>query len=240
MPLLRINAVSLYQQIANQLRAEIAAGSYDPSGKLPSEAALGERFAVSRVTVRQALNGLELDGLIDRQKGKGTFVAGRRVQHGLDSIRSFHEALRSQGMAATMRILRLGLVPTPPKVEAFFRHSMSCAMLRRLHLVDGVPIAVGISYLPSAIARVSAEEAEVRPTFALITDLSGQRIAAADLALGAVSADEDIARDLRIAPRTMVLVLERASYFNDGSGAEKSTFFVRPERYRFVFSSRSP
>ena len=46
-PLLRHNATSMYEQIALQLRAEALGGAYEPSGKLPSEAQLGARFAVS-------------------------------------------------------------------------------------------------------------------------------------------------------------------------------------------------
>src|SRR5256885_11024159 len=65
-----------HRQISRQLLAEIAAGKYAPSGRLPSEAQLVERFGVSRPTAARALRDLQDQGLVERRVGSGTYVRG--------------------------------------------------------------------------------------------------------------------------------------------------------------------
>ncbi len=89
MTLVRENMTSFYRQIADTLQQEIAAGHFQRSGKSPSESTLEQRFSVSRVTVRLALKYLTEQGLVERKQGKGTYVSGRRVAHGINIMRSF-------------------------------------------------------------------------------------------------------------------------------------------------------
>ena len=73
--MLRDKAIPLYYQLETILRNKITSGDYSPARPLPSEDALAEEYEVSRITVRQALSSLEQDGLVIRQRGKGTFVS---------------------------------------------------------------------------------------------------------------------------------------------------------------------
>ena len=75
MPMLRDKAIPLYYQLETILRRKILSGDYKPETPLPSEDMLAEEYQVSRITVRQALSSLEQDGLVLRQRGKGTFVS---------------------------------------------------------------------------------------------------------------------------------------------------------------------
>lgn len=236
MSLVRDNAASLYNQIAGNLREEISAGRFEPSGRLPSEAEIGTRFGVSRVTVRLALDELNREGLIERRKGKGTFLAGRQVRHKIDTLRSFHESLKMHGLNATMRINKLGLVSTPSHIAPLL--GARCAYLERLHLVDREPIAIGCSYLPSAFCTLSHKDAARRPTYTLLTRLMKREIIRASVAIGAESASDDLAERLGIRPGAALLLMERTSFFENGACAERSTFYVRPERYRFVLGSK--
>ncbi len=67
--------IPLYYQLEIRLRKRILSGTYSPSQAFPTEKELCDEFAVSRATVRQALMALEGDGLIERHRGRGTFVA---------------------------------------------------------------------------------------------------------------------------------------------------------------------
>lgn len=235
MPLVRENATALYQQIADRLRHEIATGHFEPSGRLPSEAEIGARFDVSRVTVRLALDALDRDGLIDRRKGKGTFVAGKEVRHELNILRSFHETLRRQGLNATMRITALRMVATPSNLKPLFgARRRECLLLQRLHLIEAEPIALGRSLLPVDLAGLSRADIERRPTYAVIADLAGTPVVQAKMELGAQIAGKELASSLKTPPDAALLTMERTSYFRNGGCAEHSTFFVRPERYKFV------
>ena len=76
---------SRYQEIARQLREEVASGRYGKEGRMPSEAQLVRRFGVSRPTVARALRVLADEGLVERRAGSGTFVrsgGNNRASHG--------------------------------------------------------------------------------------------------------------------------------------------------------------
>jgi GntR family transcriptional regulator len=233
--LIRENISSLYQQIAAQLRAEIHQGQFEPTGKLPSEAALCARFGVSRVTVRLALGRLEEEGAVERKQGKGTYAAGKQLRHGLDHLRSFHESLLMQGLKAEMRLLSRDIVAAPADTASVMGDEQGrCLQVQRLHLVDGTPLAVGRSYLP---ARLTWERIEKQPAYALLLELTGQAVARADLAIKVGHADAALALALAVAEGAPLLLMERSSYFADGTCCDKSQFYIRPERYEFVIKT---
>lgn len=235
--LARENATSLYAQIATRLLEEMEAGLYEPTGRLPSEAALGERFGVSRVTVRLALDKLVGEGAVVRRQGKGSYVAGRQVRHGLDTLRSFHESLLQQGLDATMRLLQKKTAALPPEVRAHFAPSARGLFLQRLHLVDGTPVAVGESWLPHKLASFSWDEVERQPAYSLLEAKLGERPARADLAIGAQRADARLAGLLDVVEGEALLLMRRISWLASGACCDHAIFHVRPERYAFVMSS---
>jgi GntR family transcriptional regulator len=102
-----------YEEIATHLRALIA--DLPPGARLPSEAELCERFGVSRMTARQAVQQLVADRLVDRRRGAGTFVAAERVPRVLGSPLSFTASMRRRGLTASSTVLDRG--PIRPSVE---------------------------------------------------------------------------------------------------------------------------
>ncbi|WP_277965005.1 GntR family transcriptional regulator [Pseudomonas sp. RIT-To-2] len=236
MPILRDSTTSLQEQIAQQLLEEIQRGEFEPTGKLPSEAELGKRFGVSRVTVRLAVGKLCDDGVVERKQGKGTFAAAKQVRHGLDALRSFHEALLLQGLTPTMRVVGQHLQPTPEALRALFEGAAQCLCVERLHFVDGEPIALGRSYLPAQLASVVWEEVEQQPIYSILEAVTGSPVARADLAIRAQEADKALAASLGVKRGAALLVMERTSWFADERCCDRTTFHIRPERYAFVLS----
>ena len=235
--LIRKNVTSMYEQIATQLREEALAGAFEPSGKLPSESELTTRFGVSRVTVRLALGRLEESGVVERKQGKGTYVAGKQVRHALDALRSFHDSLLMQGLKPQMKLLTLERIPVPEDLATRFgKKTRHCTLLRRLHLVEGVPIALGTSYLPAKVADMGWSEAEGQPNYSILKNLDGRGVARADVAVGAQLAGRDEAKLLEVKVGSAILVMKRTSSFANGACCDYSIFHIRPERYEFVAS----
>ncbi|KAA6175483.1 GntR family transcriptional regulator [Pseudomonas veronii] len=234
--ILRDSTTSLYEQIAHRLLEEIQRGDFEPSGKLPSEAELGERFGVSRVTVRLAVGKLSDDGVVERKQGKGTFVAAKQVRHGLDALRSFHEALLLQGLKPSMQVIGHTLQPVPEALKGLFEAAHDCLLLERLHFVDDEPIALGRSHLPAELASVVWTDVEHQPIYSILESITGQAVTRADLAIRAQAADASLASTLHVKRGAALLVMERTSYFADGRCCDRTTFFIRPERYAFVLS----
>lgn len=113
---LRQGDLRLYRQMEAILREQIADGELRAGDQVPTEETLRLHYGVSRATVRQALESLERDGLIDRQAGRGTFVCGgaRAGRPAVRKLRSWEEASALADRA--QRLVRSGCAPAPPQV----------------------------------------------------------------------------------------------------------------------------
>lgn len=237
MTLVRENLTSLYRQIADTLQQEIASGMYNPSGKLPSEAALEQRFAVSRVTVRLALKHLVDHGLVERKQGKGTYATGTKVAHGINVMRSFHESLKQQGLNASMALLDKQQIAIPDTLRSLFKEGGELTAITRLHLVDDEPIAVGYSHFSVFNDALSWLEIEQQPTWALLESSAERRILYADIRIRMQFATTTLAGLLKVNKGTPLFQLERTSWFGNHTCAERSVFYIRPERYEFTWNN---
>lgn len=134
----------LYFQLRDVLLQSIEQ-ELTPGDMLPSEAELCAQYGVSRTVVRQALAELDEAGLIYKVKGKGTFIAQKKVgtSYAQDTT-SFHQTLTRQGHEVTSQILTLGLVPASPLVARALDLAVGERMVQidRLRSVDGEPTMV--------------------------------------------------------------------------------------------------
>jgi len=240
----RHSHVAMYVQIADSIARDIAERRYRPLDRLPTERALMERFAVSRITVRQAIARLIFQGLAVAKQGKGTFVAGPVVQHELEELQGFYDALVKQGHVPRTRLLELGPRAAPSDVELMLgvkgKSAPRAVYLKRSYFLQGRPFALARAWLPPAARRVSWDEAETHPLYAILQDLLGRRVARAEVSIVARDADGEEADVLDLAPASPVLVMERVSYGARGEALEISRFSIRPENYRFRMSVQGP
>jgi GntR family transcriptional regulator len=238
MTLVRENVTSLYEQIVSVLRREIGQGIYEPSGKLPSEAELGGRFGVSRVTIRLAIDKLVKEKLVERKQGKGTFVAAKRLQHGLNILRGFYDSLARQGVSAEMKLLCMQETDVPSELHSVFGAALAkCLYLERLHLVDGHPVALAQTHLLPEAMTITHEQVANTPSYDMLESLLGWHIQRADMAISATAATADIANTLDVKKHSPLLVMKRTSWLDDGRACESTIFYIRPERYEFIMSS---
>ena len=95
----------LYRQLHQALRAAILSGAYSEGGILPSENELRDRLSIARTTVRNAMALLERDGLVRKERGRGTIVTHRPVTHSVWNFGSFSDLARSKGLRPVTRVL---------------------------------------------------------------------------------------------------------------------------------------
>jgi len=141
-----------YEMIAHHLRSLI--DEAQPGDRLPSEAELCERFGVSRMTARQAVQLVASEGLIDRRRGAGTFVRARPVPRDLGSPLSFSASMRARGLSASSVTLSWGeVVPSDDeRRELGLGPDIGAYVLERLRCADGTPMAIERVVMPRDLA----------------------------------------------------------------------------------------
>ena len=235
----RDSATSLYQQIADQLSREIASGHYKPHEKLPTELALSELYAVSRITVRQAMHHLVAQGLVTRKQGKGSFVTGPVVRHELRELKGFIEGMSTQGVQPERRLIDFGLATgNSHAAERLGAKGGHLLRMRRLFTIKGVPFAVSEVHLPAeAAAKVSREMAESLSAYDILGQYLNVNVTRADLVIRARPAGREHAKLLKISDRASLLAIERLSFGANGVPCEHLYFWTRSENYEVSVSA---
>ena len=113
----KMNATPLYLQLKNKIQKEIRSGMLKPGDKIPSEAQMQKEYNVSRVTIRNALSELEVEGYIMKVQGKGSFVAHSDMLRLPIGVTSFTEDAKMQGVKLTSQVIRAGLEPIKSEIN---------------------------------------------------------------------------------------------------------------------------
>jgi GntR family transcriptional regulator len=248
----RRTRLPLYVQIADRIRDLIERERLGPGTALPSEAELRERLGVSRATIRQALQRLELDGRVERHQGRGTFVAVPALERALPELTSFTEHLASKGLASSSRLLRYERVEhrsargrraiSPDEPEAaLFPASAPLVRIVRLRLANDAPIGIHTTLLPGRVAERSGfTEARLREDervslYACLEE-TGYRLRLAEEHLRARVTSAAEARLLGVAPHTAVMSVLRLTRDEQGQLLEGVRAVYLGEKYDYVIT----
>lgn len=237
----RDNPVPLYYQLKAALTAEMTHSGLQPGDRLPSESEIEQRFGVSRATVRQALNTLVAEGLIERQQGRGTFVARPKIHHA-SRLTSFTEDMRSLGLRASHKLLGSVVLEAPEDVAdrlAMSSDQRTCQFLRRLFLADEEPVGVADTWLPLATlgdAGTLLEQADVES--GSLYDLLQNPPLNLHLHRGIESvspdtADPDLASQLNCERGTPLLRVERITFTVEDTPIELTRMLFVGSRYEY-------
>ena len=150
----------IYYQIQEWVKQLIEDGEWKPGDKIPSENELCDKFEVSRMTIRQAINNLVEQGYLYRKRGIGTFVQLPKVEQKLQGMTGFTEDMISRGMNPSSQLLSFRLVPATAKIADRLRiqEGESVYEVRRIRLADDEPIAFETTYLSPALVKDINEE----------------------------------------------------------------------------------
>lgn len=218
----RQNPVALYYQVANYLREQINSRHLQPGTLLPSEQTLIQELGVSRITVRQALDALEREGLVYRVHGKGTYVNHPRIKTRVSTIDSFTHDIQRMGKQPGTVLIERGLAVAPPEGVAALGVGSQDELLRvvRLRTADQKPIALAISWLNTVLypALHDLDYSQLSLYELLETEL-GLKLVSAQTRVQADLATEAECTYLQLTEKSPVLRLFRTSYvWKQGKG----------------------
>ncbi|WDR06826.1 GntR family transcriptional regulator [Devosia rhodophyticola] len=145
----------LYKQVKHHLLEALRSGKIPPNTKLASERELTNSFRVSRITVRQAMRELVMEGYLQSQPGKGFYATGRsNAGFEIELLRSFTETARSHGKKPGS-VLLSAETTTPPAPVALLLElgaAQPAMLLHRLRLLDDVPVMISRDWVPVELA----------------------------------------------------------------------------------------
>ncbi len=224
----------LYRQIAQHLEGAIRSGDLKPGDRLDSEDVLTRRYAVSRITLRQAVDALVRKEIIVRRQGKGTFVSRPAVRHDLKRLHGLLGSLFAQAETASAKLLRYELCPAPRDIADLLGllDGESALALERLYFIGRRPVAYAQDWLVRQVAALPRAKADLLSTEDMMRD-AGIDIASTQISIRAEAAGATAARLLKVAARAPVLVLRRRAYGYDGKVKEAGRIWFCSDAYEF-------
>jgi GntR family transcriptional regulator len=219
-----------YVQLADLMRQRIAKSVWAPGAMLPSIDKLMAEFNVARITVRQAIKLLALEGLLSPERGRGTFVtamAGRKRRLVVET--TLHDLVEMyRGDKPDLSNI-IETDESPILTESDGLAAPKYFHMRRVHAREGEKYCVVSIYIDSRVFELAPERLRHEVVLPILTSLPGVTIATARQTLNISTADMEIARQLDIpintpigevrrvlnAPDRTVLYLGEATYRGD-------------------------
>lgn len=232
-----LNHLPLYAQVESVIIGRISNGSLPPGTRLPSEDELIQEHAVSRTTIRAAIQSLVQQGLVEIQRGKGTFVTQPKITQELTELTGFVEDMQALGRHATAKVLDRKIVPANQAVARKLALAQGAPVVRiqRVRLADATPLSFDETYLPKHLGeKVMADKLETEPIFSLLEQKYRTPLVEAEYRLEAICADATVATALGIKLGSPIFLIERTSYSIGHRPVDYEKLHYRGDQIRFV------
>ena len=236
----KAKSVPAYAQIAEKMTILLRNGVLAPGSPLPPERILCEEFGVSRMTLRQAFKTLEGEGLLESHRGRGTFVASKRLRKQQQELRSFTEEIVARGGVPESRLLSFKTVAPDHSASEFFglKEEDTLYEIRRLRSSDGVAMAVETVRIPQDLCPGLARFDIVRHS--LYEVLETEYGVVPGTCVEEISADLVTVADrklLGLSARAAVLVIRRKTHTDSGRAFELTRSIYRADLYSAIVHS---
>ncbi|HTS38079.1 MAG TPA: GntR family transcriptional regulator [Candidatus Solibacter sp.] len=226
------NGTPVYKRIQNSIRKRIDAAELRPGDAVASERELARTHKVSLMTARHALAGLEREGIVERRRGAGTFVAAPKIH--FNKLMSYTEHMASRGLAPRSRVLVAKVVEDEQEVAARLRLPAGSPLVKieRLRLTEDDPFALETCYLPATDFTGLVDSPLGRGSlFSTLKHDYGVELAYADEEIDATAADTNIAQLLGVHKGAAILRIRQVIYSTTGKATIYVVGYYRSERH---------
>jgi len=229
--------IPYYLQLIDILKEKVQQAEWTPGDQIPGEQDLCEQYQVSRTVVRQALRELEYEGVISRQKGKGTFISLPKFSEGLvQKLTGFYQDMVERGLKPGTKVLHQNVIPANDKIARFLNIKIGEQVIdiQRLRYINEEPIQLVTTYIPH---RICPELANVdltnRSLYEFLENECAIVLAKGHRYIEAVLASEHEAALLGIERGAPLLLLDSVSFSDNGQPVEYYHALHRGDRSRF-------
>ena len=226
----------IYIKIHNQLRENIEDGKWKVGERIPAERELANQFSVSRMTLRQAIQELVDEGILERRVGSGTFVANRKVQERMSGVTSFTDLMKLIGKVPSSTTISYHLtIPSQVEIEKLdLKDGDQVVRMERIRSGNDVPICFEVATIPANLVKELSKE-EVTTSFWETLERKAHLYPGhAVQHISATKATEKIANYLNVKRGDPLLRMTQLSYLQDGTPFEYVHTQYVGSRFEFV------
>ena len=227
----------LWLQVLDDLERRLASGEI--VDRFPTDRELCAHYGVSRHTVREAVRRLRARGLVERHRGRGSFVNEARLVQPLGGLYSLFEAVERQGLSQRSEVLFLGIDHDEDAAEQLgLDADADLVRLQRLRYAGAEPLALDSVWLPADVGRPLLDVDFSRTgLYDQLRSTTGIRIDAAEELLEPVVGDEDARQLLDLAADEALLRVRRIGSA-EGRAVECRITLIRGQRFVYTSSWR--
>jgi GntR family transcriptional regulator len=225
------NGIPVYKKIQSGIRKRIEADELHPGDPVASERELARIHKVSLMTARHALAGLEREGLVERRRGAGTFVAAPKIH--FNKLMSYTEQMSSRGLNPRSRVLVAKIVDHDVEVAARLALPATSPLVKieRLRETGDEPFALETCYLPAKDFSGLVNVPLGRTSLFAALHQYGVELAYADEEVDATTAEDSLAELLEVPRGTAVLRIRQVIYSTKAKATIYGVGFYRSERH---------
>ena len=221
------SAIPVYYQLKEEIKEKISQGVWAKGECIDSERELSENYRVSRMTVRQALGELVQEGMLVREKGRGTFVCERKVKQ--QDMMSFSEIVKNAGKSLETIILESKIIDTLDELKDVFKCD-KLYKVNRLRIVDKEAVANEIVYIPFNYVN-NLNENDFKGSLYKILETKGYFVDRAESSITAVIMDANLKKTFNLEKQVPLLKSYSVIYSSDNKVLYIEDAVYRSDKY---------
>ena len=229
--------IPYYFQLMELLKEQIHDSVWQPGEQIPSEQELCKVYKISRTVVRQALKELEIQRLIIKRRGKGSFIAQPKISEGLiQKLTGFYQDMVERGFIPVTKVLHQEVVIVSEVIAKYLNIEIGDEVtdIKRLRYINDEPIQLVTTYIPLEICpSLPTVDLSNRSLYEYLEKECGIIITRGKRILEAVLASEAEAALLGVEKGAPLLMLDSVSYSETGKAIEYYHALHRGDRSRF-------
>ncbi|MRS03873.1 GntR family transcriptional regulator, partial [bacterium] len=208
----------LYVRIQEHIAELILSGKLPPETKIQSERDFSDDLGVSRMTVRKALTELVNEGLLERRHGSGTYVAKPKVTYESQELVDYIKTMQVRNIAATSQLLEFDEIIASRRLAETLQIEIGDPIFRigLLRFANRIPIILERIFFPcESFPDLQEWDLEKSSYIDLLTDVYKKKLGSFSQTVEAVSATDEIARQLRVDEGFPILMLVKIIHSED-------------------------
>lgn len=230
------SSTPLYVQLKDIIKKDITNGTYKRGQKIPPELELQKIYNISRITIRKALQELTDEKILERRRGKGTFVADIKLERSLTKLMSFTQTCEAQGLIPGGRIIK-NVIEDPTELdkrELSLNEGDKIVAIDRVRYADSVPVSVEVNHFPEKYSFLLGEDLNSGSLFKLLETKYQITFQTNMKELELVFADYEMSQYLNIPVKYPLLLISSLVRDQNGEPAFYCQQYIVGTKFKFL------